>query len=305
MKVFITGASGYIGTALTKELLQNGHTVLGLARSDKSAAKIAALGAEVHRGDTDDLDSIRAGAATADAVVHTAFDHSFSDFPGAQEKDNATVAAIGAVLAGTHKPFLTSSGPIGMTARTEGLVTEDDMAVVEGHGAAGRALSEKMTLGLAAVGVRSAVVRFSPTMHGGPERPNISFVGHIIAAARKHGVSAYVGDGTVRWPAANVVDVAVLLRLILETGPGGLIYHAVSDEGNSLKDIAIAIGGHLNLPVKSIAPGEEAAAHFGFLSDFMTLDTPTSSALTRERTGWKPTHPGLLEELKAGNPMYY
>jgi nucleoside-diphosphate-sugar epimerase len=304
MKVFITGASGYIGTALTKELLQNGHTVLGLARSDASAAKVAALGAEVHRGDTDDLDSIRAGAAAADAVVHTAFDHSFKDFPGAQKKDNETIEAIGAVLAGTNKPFITSSGLLGMTDRADGPVTEEDMPAVKGHGA-GRGLSEKMTLDLAQKGVRSAVVRFAPTVHGGPDRPTISFIGIIIGAAKKNGVSAYVGDGAVRWPAANVVDVAVLLRLILETGPGGLIYHAVADEGNSLKEIATIIGTHLNLPVKSIAPGEEATAHFGMLTNFMRADTPSSSAITRERTGWKPTHPSLLEELKSGNPMYY
>jgi nucleoside-diphosphate-sugar epimerase len=304
MKVFITGASGYIGSALTTELLKHGHTVLGLARSDASAEKIKALGAEVHRGDTSDLDSIRAGATAADAVVHTAFDHSFTDFEGAQKKDNETIEAIGAVLAGTWKPFITSSGTlIGAAGLNGTTLTEDYVAPIEGIGA-GRALSEKITLELAQKGVRSAVVRFSPTVHGGDLKSS-SFVRQMTAAAKKHGISAYVGDGSARWPAANVLDVAVLLRLILETGPGGLVYHAVADEGNRNIDIATAIGACLGVPIKSITQGPEAMAHFGFISHLMTLDNPTSSVITQERTGWKLTHQSMLEELKAGNPIYY
>jgi nucleoside-diphosphate-sugar epimerase len=307
MKVFITGASGYIGSAVTTELIQHGHTVLGLARSDASAEKLKALGAEVHRGDTNDLDSIRAGVAAADAVVHTAFDHSFADFEGAQKKDNATIEAIGAVLAGTNKPFITSSGTLiggGMAgAGTGKALTEDFVVPIEGVGA-GRARSEQITLGLAQKGVRSAVVRFTPTVHGGDLHPT-SFVCQMTKAAKKHGFVAYVGDGSARWPAVNVFDVAVLIRLILETGPGGLVYHAVGDEGNSQLDIATTIGEHLKLPVKSIAPGPDAMAHFGFIGMLMSMDNLTSSALTQERTGWKPTHSSMLHELKAGNPVYY
>jgi nucleoside-diphosphate-sugar epimerase len=304
MKVFITGASGYIGSTLSEELLKHGHTVLGLARSDKSAEKIKALGAEVHRGDTNDLESIRAGVAAADAVVHTAFDHSFTDFVGAQKKDNETIVAIGTVLAGTNKPFITSSGTlIGAAGLKGATLTEDYTAPIEGMGS-GRALSEKITLELAQKGVRSAVVRFPPTVHGGDLKPS-SFIRQMTAAAKKHGFSAYVGDGSARWPAANVFDVAVLIRLILETGAGGLIYHAAADEGNRNIDIATAIGTSLDLPVKSIAPGPEAMAHFGFIGGLMSLDDPTSSAITRERTGWTPTHPGMLHELKAGNAIYY
>jgi nucleoside-diphosphate-sugar epimerase len=304
MKVFITGASGYIGSALTKELLQHGHTVLGLARSDASAEKIKALGAEVHRGNTDDLASIQAGAAAADAVVHCAFDHNFTDFASAEKKDNATITALGAALAGTNKPLITSSGLLTIRAREYGLLTENCRGDTQGVGA-GRERSEEITLGLAQKGVRASVVRFAPTVHGGPDKPTVSWIGLMVDAARKHGFSAYIADGAARWPAANVLDAAVLLRLILEGGPGGLIYHAVADEANSLRDIATAIGAHLSLPVKSVAPGEEALVHFGFLSHIMNSDIPTSSALTRERTGWRPSHHGLLAELQAGNPLYY
>jgi nucleoside-diphosphate-sugar epimerase len=303
MKVFVTGASGYIGTALTRELLQHGHTVLGLARSDASAEKIKALGADVHRGDTEDLDSLRAGAQAADAVVHTAFDHSFTDHAGAAKKDNAVIAAFGEALAGTNKPFITSSALLPVRERRNGLLTEE-CAADDGGVAAGRALAERTTLDLVHKGVRASVVRYAPTVHGGPDKPSISFLGMIVGVAKKQGVSAYVGDGAVRWPAANVLDVAVLLRLILETGPGGLVYHATADEGTRIHDLAEIIGAHLNLPVKSVAP-VDAPAHFGFLAHFIMVDAPTSSALTRERTGWKPTHPSMVDELKAGNPNYY
>jgi nucleoside-diphosphate-sugar epimerase len=303
MKVFITGASGYIGSAVTRELLKHGHTVLGLARSDASTETIKALGAEVHRGDTDDLDSIRAGAAAADAVVHTAFDHSFKDYAGAQLRDVETIKAIGAVLTGTNKSFVVSSACLtAATARQGDLLTEDVVAPTEGP-VAGRALGEQTTIALAQQGVRSAVVRFAPTVHGGAMHP-IAFVRQLTAAAKKHGFAAYIGDGAARWPAANVADVAVFLRLIVEGGPGGLVYHPIADEGLRQIDIASAIGAHLDLPTKSITQ-EAAQAHFGFIGRLLGVDCPTSSALTRERTGWQPTHPSMLDELKSGNPQYY
>jgi nucleoside-diphosphate-sugar epimerase len=303
MKVFITGASGYIGSALTKELIQHGHTVVGLARSDASADKLKALGAEVHRGDTNELDSLRAGAAAADAVVHAAFDHSFTDFAGAQKKDSEAVKAIGAVLAGTNKPFIVSSASlVAAGARTGELLTEDAVAPTEGP-VAGRAVTEKVAIRLAQQGVRSAVVRFPPTVHG-ETLPYFAFVLQLTTAAKKHGFAAYIGDGLSRWPAVNVTDAAVLLRLILETGPGGLVYHPVADEALRQVDIANAISAHLGLPTKSITM-EEAEAHFGFISHLLAVDCPTSSALTRERTGWQPTRPSMIDELKSGNALYY
>jgi nucleoside-diphosphate-sugar epimerase len=296
MKVFITGASGYIGSALTKELIAHGHTVLGLARSDASAAKLAALGAEVHRGNTDDLDSIRTAAAASDGVAHLAFDHDFSKYEASQLKDNETVEAIGVVLAGTNKPFVISSGTL-ITAFGGGANTEDDAAVAVGPGA-GRARSEEMTVAFAAQGVRSAVVRLPPTVHGGDLSPT-SFIRQRTGAAKKHGFAGYVGDGSARWPAAHVHDVAVLYRLALESGVPGRRYHAAADEGLTSREVAEAIGAHLGLPVKSV-PAEEAMSHWGFLGMIMSLDNPTPSALTRERLGWKPTYPSMLEELKAG-----
>lgn len=194
-----------------------------------------------------------------------------------------------------------SSGFLGIRARSrDGLLTEDCAADID----TGRALSEKIALGLAQKGVRSAVVRFAPTVHGGDLQPQ-SFIRQMTSAAKKHGFSAYVGDGSARWPAVNVLDAAVLLRLILENGPGGLVYHAVADKGNTQYDIASAIGEYLSIPVRSIAVGHEATAHFGFLGAFMTRDSPTSSEETRRSTGWNPTRPSMLVELKAGNPAYY
>jgi nucleoside-diphosphate-sugar epimerase len=294
MKVFITGASGYIGGAITTELINHGHTVLGLARSDASAEKIKALGAEVHRGDMDDLDSVRAGAAAADGVVHCAFDHSFTDFECAMRRDNEAVTAIGTVLVGTGKPFVISSGTLGLAGHK---CTEDDADPIEGMGA-GRARSEAIALALAERGVRSAVVRIPPTVHGGDLQPT-SFTRLLVAAARKHGFSGYVGDGAARWPAVNVFDAAVLYRLALEKGASGSRYHAVAEEGNRVRDLAEAIGGHLGVPVQPVV-GEDAVAHFGFVGRLLELDNPMPSALTRERLEWIPTHLGLLDQLKAG-----
>jgi nucleoside-diphosphate-sugar epimerase len=294
MKVFITGASGYIGSAITKELLAHGHTVLGLARSDASAATIAALGAEVHRGDTDNLASVRAGATAADGVVHCAFDHSFTDHAGASRKDNETVETIGAALAGTDKPFVVSMGTLALAGHPN---TEDDAAPLVGHNA-GRARSEALTLALAEKGVRTSVIRLPPTVHGGDLKP-VSFTRQMIAAARKHGFAGYVSDGSARWPAVDVDDTAVLYRLALEKGAPGQRYHAVAEGGNRVFNIAEAIGAHLGVPVKPV-PKEDALAHWGWIGNLMAVDNPMTSTLTRERLGWTPTRPGLIEELKAG-----
>jgi nucleoside-diphosphate-sugar epimerase len=292
MKVFITGASGYVGGAVATELISHGHTVVGLARSDASAQKISALGADVMRGDTNDLDSLRAAAAAADGVIHCAFNHDFDgDFAAASRRDNETIEAIGSALAGTNKPFVISNGSLGLVG------TEDDAAPTEGFGA-GRAQSEAITLALAEKGVRASVVRLPPTVHGGILKPP-SFTLLMIEAARKHGFSAYPGDGGARWPAVDVGDAAVVYRLALEKGAPGSRYHAIAEEGNRVRDLAEAIGAHLGVPVKSL-PAEDAVAHFGFVGHLMTLDNPMPSALTRKRLGWMPTQPGLIESLKAG-----
>jgi nucleoside-diphosphate-sugar epimerase len=298
MKVFVTGASGYIGSALTQELIAHGHTVIGLARSDASAEKLKTLGAQVQRGGIEDLDVLQTTAAAADGVAHLAFDHiamASGDIAGAAKKDNAVVTAIGEVLAGTGKPFIISSGTLILAAAGRP-VDEDYAAPIEGFGA-GRALSEQIAVGLAEKGVRSGVIRFPPTVHGGDLKPS-SFTKQLVAAARKHGFAGYI-DEHARWPAANVFDAAVLCRLALESGKPGWRYHAAADEGNRIFDLAHAIGEHIGVPVKAVSR-EEAMAHWGFIGMILGTDNPTSSALTRERTGWKPTYPSLVEELKAG-----
>jgi nucleoside-diphosphate-sugar epimerase len=304
MKVFITGAGGYVGTALTKELIAHGHTVLGLARSDASAEKLKSLGAEVHRGELENLDTLRAGALAADGVIHCAFDHSLlgTDYMAAARKDAEAIEAMGEALAGTNKPFINTSGSLLIAGKG---TTEDIAGVAEGF-AAGRTRSEELTLNLATKGVRATIIRLPPTVHGGPDLQPTSFIRTITAAASKHGFSAYAGDGTTRWPAVNVFDAVVLYRLVLESGVAGRRYHAVGDTGNRLIDIATAVGGHLKLPVKSI-PQEEAIPTFGFIGMIMAPnhDNPMSAELTQEWTGWKPTHLSMLEELKAGNKYYY
>lgn len=304
MKVFITGASGYIGSAITKELTAHGHTVLGLARSDVSAARVAALGAEVYRGSIDDLELLRTGAAAADGVVHCAFDYGdFSDMDGAQRKDNEAIEAIGSALLGTNKPFVISSGTLLLASGTTSQQpTEETAAPLEGF-LAGRAKSEQIVINFAEKGVRSAVIRLPPTVHGGDLAP-LSFIRQMTAVAAKHGFAGYIGDGAARWPAVNVFDVAILYRLVLESGEPGRCYHGVADEGNRLLDVAKAIGGHLNLPMQAVSP-EDARSHWGFISHIMQADNPTTNILTRKWTGWQPTRPSLIDELKAGTAVYY
>ncbi len=304
MRVFVTGASGWIGSAVTSELIGAGHEVVGLARSDASADALAAAGAEVQRGTLDDLDVLRSAAAASDGVIHLAFKHesAFSgDFQGAADADRRAVETFGEALAGSDKPLVIASGTLGIAPGR--VATERD-----GHGPASAVAgmpagprtrwgTAELTLSLAGRGVRSTVVRLPPTNHGDGDN---GFMTTIVGIARDKGVSAYIGDGTQRWPAVHRLDSARLFRLAVETAPAGTTLHAVADEGVPLRDIAEVIGRHLELPVASIAP-EDAAEHFSFLAGFLGVDVPASSALTREQMDWQPTQPGLLEDLEQGH----
>jgi nucleoside-diphosphate-sugar epimerase len=290
MRVFVTGASGFIGSAVVSELIDAGHQVLGLARSASSADAVEAAGARVHRGDLEDLESLRAGAESADGVIHLAFNHDFTDYAGAAETDRRAIDTLGAVLAGSDRPFVVTSGLAGFAfGRT---MTEDDAADPDSPRA-----SEHAALAFASRGVRVAVLRLPPSVHGEGDH---GFVPRLIDIAREKGVSAYPGDGSNRWPAVHRFDAARLFRLALESAPAGARLHAIGDEGLPVRDIAGTIGRHLSLPVTAIAP-ETAADHFGWLGVFFSLDVPASSALTRERLGWRPTQTGLLDDLEEGH----
>ncbi len=293
MRVFVTGATGHIGSALVPELLQAGHRVTGLARSDKSAAALAAIGAEAHRGDIDDLDSLREGAAQSDGVVHLAYNHDFADFLGSAEKDLRAIEAIGEALVGSDRPFVTTSGTLILSFVEGRLATEHDTLP-----AGPRIDSENATIALADKGVRSSVIRLSPLVHS--DLDHHGFTSHLIASARKAGVSAYIGDGSNRWPAAHTLDAALLYRLALENVSPGTRLHGVADEGVPFRDIAEVIGRHLELPVVSISP-EQAPDHFGFLAGFAGVDNPTSSELTQKVLDWHPERPGLLADLDEGH----
>jgi nucleoside-diphosphate-sugar epimerase len=304
MRVFVTGASGWIGSAVVPELIGSGHQVLGLARSDASAATLAAAGAEVHRGGLDDLDSLRSAAAASDGVIHLAFKHDLAfsgDFEGAAKADRLAIETLGAALVGSDRPFLIASGTLGIAPGR--VATERDMpdldpatALFTG-GPAIRAANAQMTLDFTSQGVRSSVVRLPPTNHGDGDN---GFMATLVAIARHKGVSGYVGDGSNRWPAVHRLDSARLFRLGLETAPAGSVLHAVADQGVPIREIAEVIGRHLDLPVESIAP-EDAGEHFTWLAAFLAVDSPASSALTRELLGWEPMHPGLLDDLDQGH----
>jgi nucleoside-diphosphate-sugar epimerase len=290
MRVFVTGASGFIGSAVVTELIEAGHQVIGLARSDSSARTVEAAGAQVHRGDLEDLDSLRAGAQSADGVIHLAFNHDFTDYSGAAETDRRAIDALGGVLAGSDRPFVVTSGLAGFAlGRT---MTEDDAADPNSPRA-----SERAALALTARGVRVSVLRLPPSVHGEGDH---GFVPRLIDIARENRVAAYPGDGANRWPAVHRFDAARLFRLALESAPAGTRLHAIGDEGVPVRDIAGVIGRHLEVPVSSVAP-EQAADHFGWLGVFFSLDVPASSALTRERLGWRPTRQGLLDDLEQGH----
>ena len=293
MRVFVTGASGHIGSALVPELLQAGHQVTGLARSEESAAALVAMGADVRRGDLDDLEGLQAAAADYDGVIHLAFKHDFSDFLGNVESDRRAVEAIGEALVGSGKPFVGTSGTL-MVAFVEGrLATEEDTLP-----AGPRIDSENYAIALADRGVRSAVVRLAPLVHSNLDHHG--FTHHIIDCARKAGVSAYVGDGTNRWPALHTLDAARLYRLALESAPAGTRLHGVADEGVAFRDIAESVGRHLNLPTKSIT-AEEAPEHFGFLAPLSVLDDATSNERTQKILDWHPVQKDLLADLDEGH----
>jgi len=293
MKVFITGATGFIGSAIVPELINAGHQVLGLARSDAGAKSLASAGAEVHRGSLEDLESLRSGAAAADAVVHAAFIHDFSKFKENCETDRRAIEALGSALAGSDRLLLVTSGT-GIAAPTPGLLATEEDPPYSGPGAVARIASEEAAASVAARGVRVAVVRL-PQVHN-PEKQGM--VTYAIAVAREKGVSVFVGDGANRWPAVHLLDAARLYRLVLEGGVAGARYHVVAEEGVPFREIAQAIGRRVNVPVVSKSP-EQAAEHFGWLAHFVMMDIPASSERTRKLLGWQPTQAGLISDLDA------
>ncbi len=291
MAIFITGASGWIGSAVTRELLGAGQQVIGLARSDAAAATIAGLGAEVVRGSLDDLDTMRDAAAASDGVVHLGYNHDFSRMADAAATDRAAIETIGGALAGTDRPFALASGVIGLGSGR--VVTEQDMPAPGAHP---RAANADLALSFVPQGVRTIVLRFAPTVHGQGDH---GFIAVIAGIAREKGVSGYVADGSARWPAVHRLDAAHLVRLALHSAPAGTNVHAVAEEGVPTRDIAEAIGRGLGLPVESI-PAGRAAEHFGWMGMFFGTDTVVSSEATQHLLGWKPEHPGLIADLDAG-----
>lgn len=285
MRVFVTGATGFVGSAVVQELLAHGHQVVGLARSDAGAAKLEASGAEVLRGVLEQSDLLAEGAASADGVIHTAFNHDFSRFAESCQLDRVAIEALGEGLAGSNKPLLVTSG----TARLASgrAAVENDLPI---EGPALPRVSEATAAGLLAKGVRASTVRLAPSTHGAGDH---GFVPMLIEIARRTGVSAYIGDGENRWSGVHRLDAAKVYRLALERGAGGERYHAVAEEGVPFREIAAAIGRGLGLPVES-----RPAEHFGWFALFAGMDALTSSAWTRETLGWTPTGPGLIQDIE-------
>ena len=292
MRVFLTGATGFVGTAIVRELVTSGHQVLGLTRSDSGAETLASMGAEVHRGSLEDLESLRDGTRKADAVIHTAFNHDFSRFAQNCADDRRAIETIGAVLEGSDRPMLVTSG-LALIAPGR-IAPEEDKASPDFPRA-----SETAAAAVTARGVRVSAVRLAPSTHGAGDH---GFVPHLINLAREKGVAAYIGDGNNRWPGVHRLDAARLYRLALEQGVESGPYHAVDDEGVAFKAIAEVIGHRLGVPVVSKTP-EEAAGHFGWFASFAGMDIPSSSARTRSALGWKPEQPGLIADLD--QPHYF
>ena len=293
MRVFVTGATGFIGSAVVQELIGAGHEVTGLARSEAAAAALLAAGAQAQRGDLEDLDSLRSGAASADSVIHLGFIHDFSRFKEVCETDRQVIETLGAALVGSDRPLVVASGVLLVSPGR--VATEDNPGSMTSADFP-RVATEEATRAAAEQGARAMLMRLSPSVHGDGDH---GFVPILINIAREKGVSAYIGDGGNRWPAVHRLDAARLYRLALEQGSAGARYHAVAEEGIAFREIAEVIGRRLNLPTRSITP-EEAAAHFGMFAHFAAIDGPASSKLTQERLGWRPEQPFLLVDMEQG-----
>ncbi|MCB8815377.1 SDR family oxidoreductase [Desulfosporosinus shakirovi] len=296
MRIFVTGATGFVGAAVVKELIGAGHEVIGLARSDAAVKSLMAAGAQVHKGDLEDLASLREGAANADGIIHTAFNHDFSKFKDSCGTDRRVIELFGTVLAGSERPLVVTSA-LGILPQGH-LATEETLSV---SGPAGhlRAASEEAAMMTGKHGVRVAVIRLAPTVHGEGDH---NFIPILIRLAKEKGISAYIGEGSNCWPAVHRLDAARLFRLVLEKGVAGSRYHAVAEEGIPFREIAGVIGRQLNLPVVSITP-QEAANHFGWFVNFAAMDVPALSQLTREQLAWQPTQLGLIQDLSL--PHYF